>query len=60
MQRKLTACPFCGSQRALLMPRKRCVVCEDCEAEGPIGDNIDQAVRRWNERKANQPNLLAG
>ncbi len=50
MQRTLIPCPFCASQLAKLHYRSRCVKCEECGAEGPIGETAEQGARLWNNR----------
>jgi Lar family restriction alleviation protein len=46
-------CPFCGGarQRVLLMKDdlKQWVYCRVCGASGPLADNTQDAINRWNE-----------
>lgn len=44
---KLKRCPFCSGPASALMFR---VVCPNCGAEGPNGEDSTQAVRLWNMR----------
>lgn len=45
-------CPFCGSDSKLRVGGpilgKRYVVCNNCGAYGPNGDNESDAIKRWN------------
>jgi Lar family restriction alleviation protein len=49
-------CPFCGSDDVHLVDSRRPVfdtfyyLCENCLAEGPPGENKEQALERWEER----------
>ena len=45
---ELKPCPYCGSSSVALVDLT--VRCGACCAVGPFGVNVEQAVRRWNER----------
>lgn len=52
---KLKPCPFCGSDR--IVPRDRnehcdyfLLYCHSCNAEGPNGRTLDEAIAAWNRR----------
>lgn len=49
---EIKPCPSCGSDSKLRVGGpilgKRYVVCNNCGAYGPNGDNEDEAIKRWN------------
>lgn len=56
----MNKCPFCKSSKVKLIAPVASgpddvitfsiayVRCQNCEAEGPIGDNSFEAIRKWN------------
>jgi len=48
-------CPFCGGTNTYILKdycgNEICVMCEDCEAEGPNCFGTKNAIELWNKRK---------
>lgn len=54
-------CPFCGSEDLVVWGRKinssdfgdrKYVKCNNCDTEGPLAMNKEEAIKKWNERKS--------
>jgi len=48
-------CPYCGSEKVRIdswvIPEPGfCVVCQECQGEGPIGHSDAEALNLWNTR----------
>ena len=45
-------CPFCGSENVEIDEAGVAYVtfCLDCDAQGPVANEIKKAVEKWNER----------
>lgn len=55
MSRDSGPCPFCGSENIGIRVGsggKRFVGCYNCNAQGPVTDNYNEAVEKWNDRKS--------
>lgn len=46
-------CPFCSSDDIYINYELEALICNNCGAIGPHGDDIEQAIQKWNERKEN-------
>ena len=51
----LDPCPFCAEERYLtvcgvLTGKNLWVVCDTCNAEGPVGNSPEEAKYLWNQR----------
>ncbi len=46
----ISSCPFCNSSAVQVLENSdSCWVnCMDCNADGPVTENIDQAILEWN------------
>ena len=54
-------CPFCGSEDLVVWGRqinssdfgdRKYVKCNNCDTEGPLAMNKEEAIKKWNERKS--------
>ena len=53
-------CPFCGSENIGIgvgSNGTRFVRCYNCNAQGPVTNNYNEAVQKWNDRKPGVSNL---
>jgi Lar family restriction alleviation protein len=46
----LLPCPFCGGQASLCDTGVTWLMCDDCQAEGPVAEAEREAVEKWNGR----------
>lgn len=51
----LDPCPFCAEDRYLKMcgGETSWVVCDNCNSEGPVANNPEEAKYLWNQRPSN-------
>jgi Lar family restriction alleviation protein len=53
---ELKPCPFCGEKRDnFIYPYTDSILywikCDQCDTEGPVADNEEDAINKWNTRK---------
>lgn len=54
---KIKPCPFCGSTAEIVegydenYPQVYSVVCDSCDAKGPMDFDKKEAIKKWNIRK---------
>ena len=55
----LLPCPFCGStaSEGCGGPKQHWISCDGCSVEGPIEEEMFQAVAAWNTRTPDAPHL---
>ena len=52
MSEEIRRCPFCWSKDASVVSKIYSYVwCSKCEAEGPVADNEEDAIEKWNIRR---------
>lgn len=42
-------CPWCGSEDVDIQDGVYCIVCNECQAEGPSGDDDAEGAWLWNQ-----------
>jgi Lar family restriction alleviation protein len=50
---QMEACPFCDSKNGDIMLihfHHMVACCLDCDARGPVGSSVKEAVKLWNRR----------
>lgn len=49
----IKACPFCGYEDCAVdsCSMKYYITCPNCEADGPMCESVDDAVRMWNNAR---------